>query len=72
MRMTRRQFVSVTANATAAAALGARVAHPRAATWDLVVQGGRVIDPSLGDRRRPRRGDRRRPHRGGGAGPRRR
>ena len=48
MHMTRRQFVSVTASATAAAALGAGVARPRAATWDLVVQGGRVIDPSLG------------------------
>jgi dihydroorotase len=48
MLMTRRQFVSVTANATAAAALGAGVARPRAASWDLVVQGGRVIDPSLG------------------------
>ena len=48
MLMTRRQFVSVTANATAAAALGAGVARPHAASWDLVVQGGRVIDPSLG------------------------
>ena len=48
MLMTRRQFVSVTANATAAAAFGAGAAHPRAAAWDLVVQGGRVIDPSLG------------------------
>ena len=48
MLMTRRQFVSVTANATAAAALGAAVAHPRAASYDLVVRGGRVIDPSLG------------------------
>ena len=44
MLITRRQFVS----ATAAAALGAGVARPHAASWDLVVQGGRVIDPSLG------------------------
>ena len=46
MLMTRRQFVSVTA--TAAAALGAGAARPRAASYDLVVRGGRVIDPSLG------------------------
>ena len=46
MLITRRQFVSVTA--TAAAALGAGAARPRAASYDLVVQGGRVIDPSLG------------------------
>ena len=44
MRMTRRQFVS----AAAGAALGARAVRPQAASWDLVVQGGRVIDPSLG------------------------
>ena len=44
MLMTRRQFVS----SAAAAAIGARAAHLRAATYDLVVRGGRVIDPSLG------------------------
>ena len=44
MLMTRRQFVS----AAAGAALGAGAARPRAASYDLVVQGGRVIDPSLG------------------------
>ena len=44
MRMTRRQFVS----AAAGSALGARAARPGAAAYDLVVQGGRVIDPSLG------------------------
>ena len=42
MRMTRRQFVS------AAGAALAGAARPRAASWDLVVRGGRVIDPSLG------------------------
>ena len=44
MLMTRRQFVSVAAGA----ALGSRAARPRAASCDLVVQGGRVLDPSLG------------------------
>jgi dihydroorotase len=43
MLMTRRQFVSA-----AGAVLGAGVARPRAAAYDLVVAGGRVIDPSLG------------------------
>ena len=46
MLMTRRQFVYVTA--TAATAFGAGAARPRAAAYDLVVRGGRVIDPSLG------------------------
>ena len=44
MLMTRRQFVS----AAAGAALGSRVARPHAVAYDLVVRGGRVIDPSLG------------------------
>ena len=44
MRMTRRQFVTTAAGA----ALGFSAARPRAASYDLVVQGGRVIDPSLG------------------------
>ena len=44
MLMTRRQFVT----SAAAAAIGARAAHLRAAPYDLVVRGGRVIDPSLG------------------------
>ena len=44
MLMTRRQFVS----AAAGAALGSRGARPHAAAFDLVVRGGRVIDPSLG------------------------
>ena len=44
MLMTRRQFVSTAAGA----AIGTRAARPRAASYDLVVQGGRVLDPSLG------------------------
>ena len=44
MLMTRRQFVS----AAAGAAIASRAARPRAASYDLVVQGGRVLDPSLG------------------------
>jgi dihydroorotase len=43
--MNRRQFVSA---AAASAALFARVPNARAATYDLIVKGGRVIDPSVG------------------------
>jgi dihydroorotase len=41
--MNRRQFVG-----TGAAALFAHVSKARAATYDLLIKGGRVIDPSLG------------------------
>jgi dihydroorotase len=41
--MNRRQFVG-----TGAAALFAHVPKARAATYDLLIKGGRVIDPSLG------------------------
>ena len=44
MLMTRRQFVS----SAAGAAVGAGATGLRAAPYDLVVRGGRVIDPSLG------------------------
>ena len=43
MLMTRRQFVS-----SAVAAAGAGATGLRAASYDLVVRGGRVLDPSLG------------------------
>src|ERR1700694_4748657 len=42
--MNRRQFVG----AAAAAAMFARVRNVSAATYDLIVKGGRVIDPSVG------------------------
>jgi dihydroorotase len=42
--VTRRQFLA----ATAAAALVARMPNALAATYDLIIKGGRVIDPSLG------------------------
>ena len=42
MVITRRQFVC----AAAGAALGVRPADPAAQAWDLVVRGGRVLDPS--------------------------
>jgi dihydroorotase len=42
--MNRRHFVC----AAAAAALLARVPQARAATYDLIIKGGRVIDPSVG------------------------
>ena len=41
--MNRRQFVG-----TGAAALFAHVPKAHAATYDLLIKGGRVIDPSLG------------------------
>jgi dihydroorotase len=43
--VTRRRFLSA---AAAGAAMFARVPNVLAATYDLVVKGGRVIDPSLG------------------------
>src|SRR6266436_7811090 len=43
--VTRRRFLSA---AAAGAAMFARVPNVLAATYDLVVTGGRVIDPSLG------------------------
>src|ERR1700694_5387425 len=42
--MNRRQFVG----AAAAAAMFARVRNVSAATYDLIIKGGRVIDPSVG------------------------
>ena len=42
--ITRRQFVS----AAASAAVCARVPRARAAGFDLIIKGGRVIDPSMG------------------------
>ena len=42
--ITRRQFVS----AAASAAVCARVPRARAAGYDLIIKGGRVIDPSAG------------------------
>src|SRR5262249_10893273 len=39
----RRQFCA----ATAGAALSMRIANARAANFDLIIKGGRVIDPSL-------------------------
>ena len=44
MMMNRRQFVYA---AAASAAMFARAANVLAATYDLIVKGGRVIDPSL-------------------------
>jgi dihydroorotase len=44
--MNRRQFVY--GGGTAAAALLARIPRAFAATYDLVIKGGRVIDPSMG------------------------
>src|ERR1700686_255785 len=43
--MNRRQFVSA---AAAGAAIFARVPNVLAATYDLIIKGGRVIDPSVG------------------------
>ena len=43
--MNRRQFVRAGA---AGAALFVRVPKARAATYDLIIKGGRMIDPSLG------------------------
>ena len=42
----RRQFLCTAAAASAAAFT--RIPHALAATYDLIVKGGRVIDPSLG------------------------
>src|SRR3984893_9502194 len=43
--MNRRQFVGA---AAAGAAMFARVCNVSAATYDLIIKGGRVIDPSVG------------------------
>ena len=43
--MTRRQFLCASA---AGVAILSRIPSLRAATYDLVIKGGRVIDPSLG------------------------
>jgi dihydroorotase len=43
--LTRRRFISATA---ASAAMFSRIPNVFAATYDLLVKGGRVIDPSLG------------------------
>jgi len=42
--MNRRQLLGVAAGAV----LGVRTRSPQAATYDLIVRGGRVIDPSMG------------------------
>jgi dihydroorotase len=42
----RRQFI--TSTAAAGAAILARMPHAHAATYDLLIKGGRVIDPSVG------------------------
>jgi dihydroorotase len=44
--LNRRRFLCTAAAASAAAFT--RIPHARAATYDLIVKGGRVIDPSLG------------------------
>jgi hypothetical protein len=43
--VTRRRFLSA---AAAGAAMLSRMPHAVAATYDLIIKGGRVIDPSLG------------------------
>src|SRR5882762_10466625 len=43
--MSRRQFVSTTA---AGAVMLARIPSARGATYDLLIKGGRVVDPSVG------------------------
>ncbi len=43
--MNRREFLSA---AGAGAAVIARIPDARAATYDLIIKGGRVIDPSVG------------------------
>src|SRR3954471_4769586 len=45
MKLNRRQFLGT---AAAGAAVLARIPGARAATFDLVIKGGRVIDPSVG------------------------
>ena len=42
--MTRRQFCA----AAASAAISMRIPNALAATYDMIIKGGRVIDPSLG------------------------
>ena len=43
--MNRRQFLSA---AAASAVLGARIPHASAQSYELIIRGGRVIDPSTG------------------------
>jgi dihydroorotase len=45
MMLNRRRFVGV---AAAGAAIFTRIPNALAATYDLLIKGGRVIDPSLG------------------------
>ncbi len=47
MLMNRRQFVRTAAGAAAGTAIGARATHLLAAPYDVIVKGGRVLDPSL-------------------------
>ena len=47
MLMNRRQFVRTAAGAAAGTAFGARATHLLAAPYDVIVKGGRVLDPSL-------------------------
>ena len=64
--LNRREFV----RAAAGTAMFTRItgAFPSEASYDLIVRGGRVIDPSLRIDARSRRRDRGRAHRGRGRG----
>jgi dihydroorotase len=46
--LSRRRFLNSASAAAAGAAMFARIPNSLAATYDLVIKGGRVIDPSLG------------------------
>jgi dihydroorotase len=43
--MNRRQFIG---SAAAGAAMVGRIPNARAASYDLLIKGGRVVDPSVG------------------------
>ena len=58
--LNRRQFLTA---AAAGAAMFVRGRRAFAATYDLIIKGGRVIDPSRSARCDPRRGHLGRPHR---------
>src|SRR5262245_60667818 len=46
--MNRRQFIGSTAGGAAGAALVGRVPNAQAASYELLIKGGRVVDPSVG------------------------
>src|ERR1700678_2159247 len=46
--LSRRRFLNSASAAAASAAVFARIPNGLAATYDLVIKGGRIIDPSLG------------------------